>query len=452
MSLWGWLKDAFGGRLPEIEPEAELPAEEAFLRNLLQRVTDPSDEGRVGIGDREFWAAVQRLVATGRDRTAIDILSRFVAARPDDHLVAMRLGEILCDKLEHASARPILEHLTTVRDHALRAHFLLADAAERAGDEAEARRQLEKILAVDIDYPQARSRADRLTHNLPPVAAPPVAAPTIAGLPDGGAGFGRWRLSRELGRGASGAVYVAHDEELDRDVALKILHPHTRSSALPRARAWLEARVAAAIRHPGVVAVYDLDEERQLVAMELCAGGALAARLRRGPLPPDEAIARARELFGTLAAVHARGVVHGDVKPANLLYRDAGEDAELVLGDFGLAQLVADGGEERAARGTLAYMAPEQRQGHLAPAVDVYAAGVILAELLAGSAALAHWLGDRAALLRGDARWSGTLPAAVERHFGARADSLRALLGSLLADDAAARPTAEAAAAALAAW
>ena len=451
MSLISWLKDAFGGKPPEVEPEAELPAEEAFLRNLLQRVTDPSDEGRVGLGDREFWAAVQRLLATGRDRTAIDILSRFVAARPDDHAVAMRLAEILCDKLEHATARPILERLTAVREHALRAHFLLADAAERAGDEAEARRQLEKILAVDVDYPQARSRADRLARVAPPVAAPPVAAPTIAGLPEGGADFGRWRLSREIGRGASGAVYVAHDEELDRDVALKILHPHTRSQALPRARAWLEARVAAAIRHPGVVAVYDLDEERQLVAMELCAGGPLSARLKRGPLPPKEAIARAAELLSTLAAVHARGVVHGDVKPANLLYRDAAEDAELVLGDFGLAQLVADGDEERAARGTLAYMAPEQRRGVVAPAADVYAAGVILVELLAGSAALAPWLGDRAALLRGEARWSGELPPSVERVLGRRAAELRALAGELVAADAGARPTAAAAATRLAA-
>ncbi len=446
MSLMSWLKDAFGARPPEVEPEAELPAEEAFLRNLLQRVTDPSDEGRVGLGDREFWAAVQRLLATGRDRTAIDILSRFVAARPDDHAVAMRLAEILCDKLEHATARPVLERLTAVREHALRAHFLLADAAERAGDEAGARRELEKILAVDVDYPQARSRADRLARVVPPVAAPPVAAPTIAGLPEGGADFGRWRLQREIGRGASGAVYVAHDAELDRDVALKILHPHTRSQALPRARAWLEARVAAAIRHPGVVAVYDLDEERQLVAMELCTGGALSSRLKRGPLLPGEAIARAAELLSTLAAVHARGIVHGDVKPANLLFRDAGDEAELVLGDFGLAQLVADGDEERAARGTLAYMAPEQRRGVLAPAADVYAAGVILVELLAGTAALAPWLGDRAALLRGAARWSGELPSSATRILGARADELRALVRALLSDDAAARPTARAAA------
>src|SRR5439155_24987032 len=133
-SLWGWLKDAFGGRPLEIEPEAELPAEEAFLRNLLERVTEPSDDGKVTVGDREFWSAVQRLLSTGRERTAIDILSRFVAARPDDHAVGMRLAEILCDRLEHASAPPLPERLATVREHALRARFLLADAAERIGD------------------------------------------------------------------------------------------------------------------------------------------------------------------------------------------------------------------------------------------------------------------------------------------------------------------------------
>ena len=79
------------------------------------------------------------------------------------------------------------------------------------------------------------------------------------------------------------------------------------------------------------------------------------------------------------------GVVHGDVKPANLLFRDAGEDAELVLGDFGLAQL-ADGTApaDRAARGTLAYMAPEQRRGDAGPKVDLYAAGVMLFEMLTG--------------------------------------------------------------------
>ena len=87
-------------------------------------------------------------------------------------------------------------------------------------------------------------------------------------------------------------------------------------------------------------------------------------------------------------------------------------------------------------------MAPEQRRGAIAPAADVYAAGVILVELCAGSAALAPWLGDRAALLRGDARWSGALPADVARHFGARAAELQRLAAALLADDTTARPSA----------
>src|SRR5262245_33187393 len=137
-SMWSWLKDTFAARPPTVEPEAEMPAEEAFLRNLLQRIADPNEDAKaaagIGVGDREFWAAVQRLIATGRERTAIDILRRFVAARPDDHLVAARLAELLCDRLEHAAARPLLERLATVREHALRARFLLADAAERAGD------------------------------------------------------------------------------------------------------------------------------------------------------------------------------------------------------------------------------------------------------------------------------------------------------------------------------
>jgi serine/threonine-protein kinase len=456
MPLWSWLKAAFAAPPetapgPDVDAQPEIAPDEAFLRDLLARVSEPSD-APPAVGDREFWAAVTRMLSSGRERTALELLGRFAAARPDDHAVTARLAELLCERLEHATARPLLERLTAVPGHALRAHFLLADAAERSGDPRGARRHLEAILAVDLDYPQARARADRLPKAAAEASLPaPAASPTLSGLPEGGTGFaGRYRLLRELGRGAAGAVYVAHDAELDRDLALKILHPHARARAeLDRARAWLEARVAAAIRHPGVIAIYDLDEERQLIAMELCTGGALDARLRAGPLPAGEALARAEEIFATLAAVHARGIVHGDVKPANLLHRvPAGE---LVLGDFGLAQLLASSDEaERAPRGTLAYMAPEQRRGELSCAADVYAAGVILVELLSGSAALAGWLGDRAALLRGEARWSGSLPPEVAATLGAEvAARLTDLCRALLAAHATARPSAETALAAL---
>ncbi len=463
MSIWSRFLGAFrtpgdrkldGPAAPDAAPTVS--AEEAYLRHLLNRPSPPPEGAQGEVGDREFWAAVTRLSTTGRVRTAVELLGRFAAGRPDDAELAARLVELLCEAHDDAAARPLLQRLTRSPAHSLRAHFLLADLDERSGDEASARRHLEAVLAVDLDHPRARARADKLAAPLAP-AAPAVEAPTV--LSASGQSLGRYRLVSELGRGASGAVYLARDEELDRPVALKILHPSAKSvaSGEARARGWLEARVAASIRHPGVVAIYDLDEERHLVVMELCEGGPLRERVTRGPIPVGEALARAAELCATLEAVHRRGIAHGDVKPANLLLRSKNADADLVLVDFGLARLVgnrngnsngdADG---EKGRGTLAYMAPEQRLGTLTPASDLHAAGVILVELLAGTPALAGWLGDRARLMRGEARWDGTLPEAVVATLGAaRAAKLRELAMAMMAVDPTARPSAAAAALAL---
>jgi serine/threonine-protein kinase len=444
MSFWSRFRDAFRAPVKNVEeppaPDAapQQSAEEAYLRHLLNRPASPPDGAQGDVGDRDFWAAMTRLITTGRERAAIELLARFVAARPDDYELVAKLVELLCERRDDTAARPLLERLTRSPAHALRAHFLLADVAERAGDELLARRHLESVLAVDLNFPQARARADKLRRPESPAPAP-VEAPTV--LSASGQSTGRYRLLRELGRGASGAVYLARDEELDRPLALKILHPGARSQALEsRARAWLEARVAASIRHPGVVAIYDLDEEHHLVAMELCEGGSLRDLVAKGPLPPDEALRRAAELCATLAAVHRRNIAHGDVKPGNLLLRSAGGD--LVLVDFGLAKL--QGSEESGKGGTLAYMAPEQRQGSVTPLSDVHAAGVITVELLMGSPALIGWLGDRARLFRGEG-WDGALPPSL----GERAAKLRPLLLAMMARDATARPSAEQASQAL---
>jgi eukaryotic-like serine/threonine-protein kinase len=460
MSLWSKFLEAFrapgdrgaaDARAPD--PAATISAEEAYLRHLLNRPM-PKPEGAQGdVGDREFWAAISRLTTAGRERTAIELLGRFVVARPDDAELAARLVELLCERRDDAAARPLLERLARSPAHAERAHFLLADLDERAGDEPAARRHLEEVLAVDLDHPRARARADKLARPAG-AATPALEASTV--LSAGGQSTGRYRLVRELGRGASGAVYLARDEELDRALALKILHPQSRgqSSAEARARAWLEARVAASIRHPGVVAIYDLDEERHLVAMELCEGGSLRQKVAPGPLTPLDALERAAELLATLEAVHRRGIAHGDVKPGNLLFRSTAlaPFRDLVLVDFGLARLIDDPASSGGGgAGTLAYMAPEQRQGALSPAADVHAAGVILVELLCGTPALAGWLADRAGLLRGEARWDGSWNAAVESSLGApRAAKLRELAQSMMAPEAARRPTAAEAARTLA--
>ncbi|MSP58875.1 MAG: hypothetical protein EXR72_00785 [Myxococcales bacterium] len=468
-SFWSRVKGAFrppeppSPRRPQAPParppDAEappMPAEEAFLRQLLARVgpapeqsplagspVPPAPPSAIVLGGREFWSAIERLLATHRERTAIELLARFAAARPDDLDLAARLVELLCDRLEHETAIPHLERLLAAPQHALRARFLLAEAHERAGDLAAARRDYERVIAVDIDYPKARGRADRLRPRQES-SHTAAAAETIAGV--GGLGpevSARYRLKRELGRGAAGAVYLARDLELERDVALKLLHPNAsaRARAEARVRSFNEARIAAALRHPGVVAIYDLDEERNLVAMELCAGGTLRDLLQRGRLAPAAALRRGVELCTTLEAVHRAGIVHRDIKPGNLLFRPlpsslaALAEGDLVLGDFGLAHLVDAAPTE--ATGTLGYMAPEQRRGEATTASDLYAVGVILHEMLAGAAPF-----DRAALVRGETLLAA-LPDSVITSLGhVITRDVRELVDRLLSRDPAARPTA----------
>jgi len=270
----------------------------------------------------------------------------------------------------------------------------------------------------------------------------------------------RYRLLRELGRGATSAVYLAHDEVLDIPIALKVLHPQlagpSRSDA--RRRFFGEARLAAALRHPGVIAIYDLDEAARTLSMEYIAGGTLRARLRaaaaaggKGALDAAEVFAAARSLLGALAYVHERGVAHGDLKPSNLLLRAPGA---VVLADFGIAQLLGgagggDAGAAGAARsgtfrarddgpaGTPLYLAPEQFQGApVSPATDLYAAGAILWEMLMG-----HPLRDQGTLVAGRLHEAPPLaPAAVAR-LGAGGPALAEAIDALTRRLPAERPS-----------
>jgi serine/threonine protein kinase len=251
----------------------------------------------------------------------------------------------------------------------------------------------------------------------------------------------RYRLLRELGRGATSAVYLAHDEVLDIPIALKVLHPQlagpSRSDA--RRRFFSEARLAAALRHPGVIAIYDLDEGARTLSMEYIAGGTLRARLRQpaataGALDAREIFAIARSLLSALAYVHERGIAHGDLKPSNLLLRAAGA---VVLADFGIAQLLAAGPGPRGndtPAGTPLYLAPEQFQGAPAsPATDLYAAGAILWELLMGRP-----LRDQSTLVAGRMHEAAPLAPAVIARLGAGgaalADAVDALTRRLPAE------------------
>jgi tRNA A-37 threonylcarbamoyl transferase component Bud32 len=202
---------------------------------------------------------------------------------------------------------------------------------------------------------------------------------------------GRYRPLDILGYGASAAVYRALDESLQRQVALKVIHPYLvrepEDLATQRARLRREVRAAGRLRHPGVVQVYDTGEIEQgeqhylFIAMELVEGLSLRKRLRDGPLTFAEAVALSRDVAEALAHAHARGVVHRDFKPANILIDGEG-GAHLT--DFDVA--IVDGASTLTGLiGTPQYMSPEQAEERpVTPAADQWALGVVLYESLTG--------------------------------------------------------------------
>jgi len=198
---------------------------------------------------------------------------------------------------------------------------------------------------------------------------------------------GRYELVRPLGHGAMATVDLAHDVELERPVALKRLAENLARDEELRRRFLREARLAARLAHPNVVRVFDVGEDdgRPFIAMEYVEGETLAELVaRRAPLPPVEAAKLGMQICAGLAASHAAGLVHRDVKPQNLLLRT---DGVLKLGDFGIA--VGHEGTRLTLAGTVlgtaGYLAPEQARGEqVTAAADIYAVGAVLYELLAG--------------------------------------------------------------------
>ncbi len=196
-----------------------------------------------------------------------------------------------------------------------------------------------------------------------------------------------YRIDEVLGEGGMGVVYKARDLKLDRHVALKFLPPHLSSDEEVKKRFIREARAASALDHPNVCPIHEIDEAedgRMFIAMAYCKGESIRQMISRGPLEPDAAMDLARQVAEGLARAHEKGIVHRDVKPANIIVSDDGV-ARIV--DFGLAKLA---GESRVTRtgstlGTAAYLSPEQaRGGDVDQRSDIWSLGVVLHEMITG--------------------------------------------------------------------
>jgi hypothetical protein len=203
--------------------------------------------------------------------------------------------------------------------------------------------------------------------------------------------FAGYRIERRLGRGGMGVLYLAIEPGLDRRVALKLIAPEASADEVFARRFADESKIAASIEHPNVVPIYAAGEEDGIpyIAMRYVSGSDLGRRLaREGRLDPAVAVALIAQVAGGLDAIHAAGLVHRDVKPANVLLGETGGDDHAYITDFGVARNVStESGLTQTGRfvGTLDYVAPEQISGGTVDArADVYALGCLLFKLLTG--------------------------------------------------------------------
>ncbi|MCC6524762.1 MAG: serine/threonine protein kinase [Polyangiaceae bacterium] len=370
--------------VPDPRPRDAASPEDVAERELLRRLA--AVERPDGASALEALTALRGATDTVREAAVLDaVVAGLEAAAPTPALEPVRVAAAALLSLRGHGDRALG---VAGGCHGAEGMLLASDLAAARGELARALGTIERVLARAYDLPGARerharwsaqlgrARGDRSTGRDAPTAVRP-SAPAV--------GF---RLLREVARGGAGTVYEAEDELLGRRLALKMFH----GGAAAREAILREARLTARLAGPGVVRLFDADAEAGWIASEWVALGSLRDLLQAGRvaevLPLEgwlPALARA------LARVHGAGLVHADLKPSNVLFRQLDEP---LLGDFGSAR--TPGAEERG--GTAGFLSPERIAGAPADARDdVYAFGRILEDVLA--AADARVVPDRAARL-----------------------------------------------------
>ena len=255
---------------------------------------------------------------------------------------------------------------------------------------------VERCSGCSHEFASARPTLVRPESIVTVVEEPPAPAPTGSGSRrpryasffDGQAISSRYRIVRRLGEGGMGEVYLAHDGELDRDVALKLIHTDLAESPAIMERFKREIQLSSRITHKNVLRVYDLGEAQgvKFLTMQYVEGEDLASLMRReGPLPTNRIVDIFRQMCHGLVAAHEQGVIHRDLKPQNIMIEKSGR---VSVTDFGLAKTFQQTTLTDAGKivGTPHYMSPEQVRGlPIDQRSDIFALGIILYEMLTGT-------------------------------------------------------------------
>jgi tRNA A-37 threonylcarbamoyl transferase component Bud32 len=290
------------------------------------------------------------------------------------------LADYAANRLDSSAANEIKAHVVScpVCKQAL---ARLEDAQSQTDERESSLTTSLRPATTDTDEPDTIDRLDERIFNFGVLE--PAASPDALGK------IGSYDILEVIGHGGMGVVFKARDRQLDRTVAIKVLARDLASSDTARRRFRREARAAAAINHPNVVTIHAVDEHRELtfLVMEYVKGKSLRDRIRfEGRLKPVEVIQLSAQIAAGLAAAHAQGVVHRDIKPGNVMLED--RLSRVKITDFGLARIAVDNVEltsRNVAVGTPAYMAPEQLSGNdVDSRADLFSLGCVMYAMLTG--------------------------------------------------------------------
>ncbi len=333
----------------------------------------------------DYYDAGMIFYKLGRMEDTVAFLQKVDTQSENYYPSSMVLGQIFMDRGMLDAARERYKKLISRREigpETLEPYYNLALIYEKNRDYQNALLLFEKILAESFNYKDVRNHIDLVKEGL----RQETLRAENRKSPDSSESKGRYKLSRKLGQGGMGVVYLAEDTVLNRVVAYKVLPPSVRENPKVLENFLQEARVAAAINHPNIVTIYDTGAEgiEPYIVMEFVDGVNLKELLEKKPsMPIGDLVTIAKQICQGLEYAHNKNVIHRDIKPANIMLN---KDQMVKIMDFGLAKILSESEiEGTGVKGTPLYMSPEQIQGkRVDHRTDLYSLGCTLYRMAAG--------------------------------------------------------------------